>query len=148
MKFFGTVNIDKVRWVKRDEEDKVISILTENNGEEIDLHIGRKQLEKLKGMAEEFLKGEAKPENEKNGFFSVCVMADNDDKKVSIDLGRADVLPFPAMLIVKNTGGEEFHLFINGIQARAIQKKLEVFIHADDEFSKIRNTLSLNDPVS
>ncbi|MCK4816636.1 hypothetical protein KA005_12775 [bacterium] len=144
MKFSGTVNIDKVRWVKQ-EEARAISILVENDGEEIDLSIKREELENLKGMAEEFLKGEARPENGKNSSFNVCLMLDGE--KVSIDLGRGDVLPFPAMLIMKNTEGKEFHLFIDGVQARAIQEKLETFIHADDEFSKIKDTLSLNDPV-
>ena len=147
MKFLGEVNIDKVRWVKQDE-GKPIIILAENDGEELELPIKREQLEKFKGMAEEFLKGEAKPENGGNGSFNVCINADGE--KVSIDLGRANILPFPAMLIVKDTEGkgEEFHLFIDGEQARAIQEKLEKFIHVDDEFSKIKDTLSLNDPVS
>ena len=142
----GEITIDKVRWVKQDEE-KAISVLVENNGEELDLHIGREQLKELKGMAEEFLKGEAKPENGKNGSFDVCVMADGDGK-VSIDLGRSDFLPFPAMLIMKNAEGKEFQLFIDGTQARAIQGKLEAFIHVDDELSKIKDTPSLNDPVA
>lgn len=147
MILFGTILVDKIRWVKQDE-GKPISILVENSGEEIDLHIKREQLKELKGKAEEFLKGEARPENGKNGSFNVCVMADADGEKVSIDLGRSDILPFPAMLIVKNTDGEELHLFIDGVQARAIQEKLETFIRVDDEFSKVKDTLSLNDPVS
>lgn len=141
----GTVPVDKIRWIKQDE-GKPISILVENSGQEIELPIKREQLKKLKGMSEEFLKGEAKPENGGNGKFDVCINADGE--KVSIDLGRSDVLPFPAMLILKNTDGEEFLLFIDGAQARAIQEKLERFIHIDDEFSKIKDTISLNDPVA
>jgi len=147
MKFLGEVNIDKVRWVKQDEGRPII-ILAENDGEELELPIKREQLEKFKGMAEEFLKGEAKPENGGNGSFNVCINANGEGEGVSIDLGRSDILPFPAMLIVKSTDGQELHLFIDGVQARAIQEKLEMFIHADDEFSKIKDTLSLNDPVS
>lgn len=140
----GTIPIDKVRWVKQDE-GKPISILIENDGEEIDLSIKREQLEKFKGMAEEFLKGEAKPENGKIGF-SVFVIADGE--KASIDLGRSDVLPFPAMLTIKAPDGKEFSLFVDGVQARAIQEKLETFIRVDDEFSKIKDTLSLSEPTA
>ena len=36
MNFLGAITIDKVRWVKQDEEAKAISILVENGGEEIE----------------------------------------------------------------------------------------------------------------
>ena len=144
MIFTATIKIDEVRWVR--QEEKTISILVQNGEQEIDLNIERGELEKLKGMTEQCLKGEAKPENGKNGSFDVCVMAD--DEKVSIDLGRSDVLPFPAMFTMKGTKGKEFHLFIDGVQARAIQEKLETFIHVDDEFSKIKDTPSLSNPTA
>ncbi len=146
MNLSGAITIDKVRWVKQDEEATAISILVENNGEEIDLSIKREQLEELKGMAEEFLKGEARPGNGKNGSFNACLMLDGE--KVSIDLARGDVLPFPAMFIMKDAEGKEFHLFIDGVQARTLQEKLESFIVVDEEFSKIKDTPSLNDPTA
>lgn len=147
MNLSGTITISKVRWVKQDEGE-AISILVENNGEEIDLHIKREQLENLRNMADEFLKREAQPENGKNGSFDVCLMLDGKD--ASIDLARWDALPFPAMFVIKDTKGkgEEFHLFIDGLQARAIQEKLETFIHVDDEFSKIKDTPSLSNPTA
>lgn len=145
MILFGTIPVDKVRWVKQDE-GKPISILVETDGEEIDLCIKREELENLKAMAEEFLKGEARPENGGSDSLNVCVMAD--DEKISIDLARFDVLPFPAELTMKSTNGKQFQLFIDGVQARAIQEKLEMFIHVDDEFSKIKDTPSISDPVS
>lgn len=146
MNLLGAITIDKVRWVKQDEETKAISILVENNGEEIDLSIKREQLENLRNMADEFLKGEARPENGKNGSFNACLMLDGE--KVSIDLARDDVLPFPAALVMKDTEGKEFHLYINGPQARVIQEKLEGFIHVDEEFLKIKDTPSLTEPIA
>lgn len=144
MILFGTIIIDKIRWVR--QEKKTISILVENGGQEIDLSIKREQLENLKGMVEQCLKGEAKPGGEEDGSFRVYVMAENE--KVSLDLVRDDVLPFPSTLIMKDTKGREFHLSFDASQAKMMREKLEMFIHVDDELSKIKDTLSLNDPVS
>ena len=95
MIFTATVKIDKVRWVR--QEENTISILVENGEQEIDLHIEREQLEKLKGMAEKCLKEEAQPDREQDGSFSVYIMAD--DERISIDLARDDYLPFPVIYL-------------------------------------------------
>lgn len=143
MQFSGTISLDKVCWVKQEKEEKAISIVIDNDGDELTLLIKRKQLERLKNLADEFLKGEVRPAGEENGSFDVCLLLDGE--KVSIDLARHEVLPFPSMLVMKDAKGEEFRLFIDGSQARAIQEKLEPFIRADEEFSKIKDTPSLND---
>ena len=142
MIFTATIKINEVRWVR--QEEKTISILVQNGEQEIDLNIERGELEKLRGMTEQCLRGEAKPDGEQDGSFSVYIMAD--DERASIDLARDDDLPFPATLIFKGTGGREFRLSFDATQARVIQEKLETFIHVDEELSRIKNAPNINNP--
>ena len=142
MIFTATIKIDEVRWVR--QEENTISVLVQNGEQEIDLHIEREELEKLKDMTEQCLKVEAKPDGKEYGSFNVYIMAD--DERASIDLARDDDLPFPATLIFKGTKGREFQICFDANQARMIQKKLETFIHVDEELSKIKNAPNSNAP--
>ena len=94
-------------------------------------------------MAEQCLKGKAVPDCKEGGSFGVYIMAENE--KVSVDLVRDDVLPFPSTLIMKDTKGREFHFSFDASQAKMMREKLERFIHVNEEFSKIKDTPSLSE---
>jgi len=152
MNFGGRMYLEKLCMVRHDQETKLMNIVFENEGHELDLVLKSELLKELRNRIIEFQDHETNVEgfeeglsrkcgehgNNSEGFFEVYVEADLEkcsiDMKTELDAEGA----FPVWLSVGNSHGRRLLLSLNVDQARQIKEMLEKFIAAEEAFSRIK----------
>ena len=152
MHFGGELSIDKVCGIRQNSITRLIDIVVENGGCELELTLKKEQLKELRNKIIEFCDEktnqerffewfERKPGNyakNKAGFLDVFISTDDEENSICMRPQTDSEGPFPACLFVKDSKGRQLELLLGVSQARAVKEKLESFIHAADSLALIK----------